>query len=208
MVYIHHFLWFCLVMAGLKSFLYGVADILGTTGAALYERQRALVNLKVLTPVAGRGPGSGVPLTPYNVAAVAISVLATDNLTEVDDRVVDLINAPPRLARNERGRAIWGRAGSPTFCTAVGAVLAGTALPWPIKLKKPIYAIRVTRCWRGALLENPEEEENFADYLVEKVGKRFSPIIVEADIRAATLAHLLTFTQGAFSQAAAEEDDE
>src|SRR4051812_2434564 len=82
---IHHFLWSALVMAGLKSFLHGLAPILGTTGAALYERQRALVALGVLKPTKGRGPGSGVPFTPYAEAAVLISLLTTDNLAEVDE---------------------------------------------------------------------------------------------------------------------------
>ena len=65
-------------MAGLKSFLYGVAPILGVSPAALYERQRALVNIGVLKTTAGRGPGSGVPFTAENFAAIVISLLAAE----------------------------------------------------------------------------------------------------------------------------------
>jgi hypothetical protein len=204
----HHYLWSCLVMASLKSFLYGVAPILGTTGAALYERQRALVNLKALESAPGRGPGSGVPLTAYNVAATIISVLAAENLAEVDERVVSLINAPPRLiGEGAHNRAAWEKAGSPTFCTAVAAVLAGGPMPWPMEGKRPVHAIRITRAWLGELVSSPSGA-NPTSYLSLHPGRYFWPILIVAELRSATLQSLKDFTQGALSQAAAEEDDE
>ena len=113
-------------MASLKSFLYGVAPLLGMTGAALYERQRALVDLGVLEAVPGRGPGSGVPLTPENIAAVIISVLAAENLAEVDDRVVGIINAVPELAIEIPENPMWSGQESPRFAPL-------SALYWLVK---------------------------------------------------------------------------
>src|SRR6478735_4032377 len=98
-------------MAGLKSFLYGVAPILGVTGAILYERQRALVNLGVLKAEQGRGPGSGVPLSAENAAAVIISLLAAGSLSEVDERVVALCRALPDDA-DPIERRLWEKRGA------------------------------------------------------------------------------------------------
>jgi hypothetical protein len=200
-------------MASLKSFLYGAAPILGMTGAALYERQRALVNLKVLEPVSGRGPGSGVPLTPYNIAAVIISVLAAENLAEVDQRVVSIIKANPEiLGRREHNLTTWKKAGSPTFCTVVGAVLAGEALPWPMDepSKRRVHTIRVTRCWRGQLVWSPSGA-NPTEYWIgnlSELARQHTPIQITAEIERGVLVKLVSFTRGALSQVAEEEEDE
>ena len=115
-----------LVMASLKSFFYGVAPILGVTGAALYERQRALVSLGVLKAAKGRGPGNGVPLTAENVAAVIISVLAARSLSEVDQYVVDLCEAQSEgTLPKSPTRDLWAKLGKPTFASDVGRVLTG-----------------------------------------------------------------------------------
>ena len=82
-------------MASLKSFLQGVAPILGVSLATLYERQRALVRLGVLPPSTGAGPGSGVPFTAENFAAILISLLASDSLSDVDQSMVALFKAKP-----------------------------------------------------------------------------------------------------------------
>jgi hypothetical protein len=199
-------------MASLKSFLYGAAPILGMTGAGLYERQRALVNLKVLEPAPGRGPGSGVPLTPYNIAAVIISVLAAENLSEVDERVVSIINAAPEmLGRAAHNPADWKRAGSPTFCTAVGAALAGEPPPWPGRMREmPVHTIRVTRCWRGQLVQSPSGARP-TEYIITDLpafAREYSPVQITAEIESGVLDRLVSFTKGALSQVAAEEDDE
>src|SRR5262249_34293535 len=98
-------------MPSLKSFLYGVAPIIGATGAALYERQRALVSIGALKSLPGRGPGSGVPLSAEAFAAILISVLATDNLSEVDERVARLLST----ATDDMDAQTWRRLGKPTF---------------------------------------------------------------------------------------------
>src|SRR5689334_12563975 len=64
----------------LKILMPSLADHLGTTAAALYERQRALVQGGLLTSKHGRGPGSGVPANPKNAALLVIAMLATQNL--------------------------------------------------------------------------------------------------------------------------------
>ena len=101
-------------MAGLKTFLGRLSPLLGVvTPAALYERQRVLVDIGLIKPRAGRGPGSGVAFTAENLAALVISILATDSLSEIDQRVVDLCNAQPEptlilgieVANFEIGRA-------------------------------------------------------------------------------------------------------
>jgi hypothetical protein len=70
-------------MNSLKQFIPVLSDIfVNLSENALYERQRALVRVGLLKPIAGRGPGSGVPLTPESVAMLLIAVLATDNLNE------------------------------------------------------------------------------------------------------------------------------
>jgi hypothetical protein len=74
-------------MIGLKLFLPLLSPHLRRSPAALYERQRALVRLGIIAAEKGRGPGSGVRATPQNVAAVILSVLVTDNLSDIDGRV-------------------------------------------------------------------------------------------------------------------------
>jgi hypothetical protein len=57
---------------------------MGTTSAALYERQRQLVRLKLLTVPEKTGPGGGIRATPTNVAMLLLTFLVTDNLSEID----------------------------------------------------------------------------------------------------------------------------
>jgi hypothetical protein len=166
------------------------------------------VTLKALESAPGRGPGSGVPLTAYNVAAIVISVLAAETLAEVDERVVALINAPPRqIGEAAHIRAAWEKAGSPTFCAAIAAILANATMPWPMEGKRPVHAIRVTRAWLGELVTSPSGA-NPTGYLSLHPGHYFWPVLIIAELRGATLQSLRDFTQGALSQAAAEDDDE
>jgi hypothetical protein len=82
-------------MKSLKSFLPQISGFLGTTPAALYERQRQLVRLGILTPEKGHGPGSGVKLSADSVAALLVALLATDNLSDTDDRILRLLASKP-----------------------------------------------------------------------------------------------------------------
>ncbi|PWT86823.1 MAG: hypothetical protein C5B58_00790 [Acidobacteria bacterium] len=91
MVYVHHQSGSAstpIIMASsLKAYAPLLAWRLGTTPAALYERQRALVRDGILDQSAGRGPGSGVQVGPYPVALLLVAVLATDSLSETAEKV-------------------------------------------------------------------------------------------------------------------------
>ena len=139
-------------MASLKSFLQGVAPILGVSLATLYERQRALVRLGVLPPSTGAGPGSGVPFTAENFAAILISLLASDSLSDVDQSMVALFKAKPETTFDDWS---WGRSekrsdgrlpfpthfwseltprGKPTFLRDVALVLSGYSVEVEIEV--------------------------------------------------------------------------
>jgi hypothetical protein len=83
------------MIGGLKAYLPRLAEIVGSTPASLYERQRALVRLGLLSAQPGRGPGTGVKLSADSLAVMIISILATENLSDIDKRVVRLCNARP-----------------------------------------------------------------------------------------------------------------
>jgi hypothetical protein len=203
----NNFLWFGLVMVGLKSFLYGLGPLLGTTGIALYERQRILISLGVVTAVPGRGPGSGAPLTADNIAAMIISVLAADAPSEIDREVADLCNAIPEpAARNDRH---WRAVGKPTFQTELGRALTGKSMVWREE-KGPPYCVRVSRRWRGQIVTSPSGAMplNFIPQYNVRHRPHRAPINMTAEIEGDTLEHLLTFTLGALSQVGTEEDKE
>jgi hypothetical protein len=198
-------------MAGLKSFLYGVAPILGVSPAALYERQRALVNIGVLETTAGRGPGSGVPFTAENVAAILISLLAAGSLSKVDKCVVDLCRAPPAvITLSAIHKKNWVKSGKPTFRSDVGRVLAGQKPIWNsdhnFKLDS-FFEVRVTRPWRGQLVNSAGVPfDYFPSGDVDEAMVSLS-ISITAAIEREMLSELITFTKGALSQIEAGEDD-
>jgi hypothetical protein len=80
-------------MMSLKAFAPVLAVALGTTPAAIYERQRALIREKLLPAPTGRGRGHGLPATPETVAMIIIAMMATDNLSDTDNRVRKLAKA-------------------------------------------------------------------------------------------------------------------
>jgi len=209
----HHYFGIGWVMASLKSFLHGMAPILGITGAALYERQRALTTLGILEAVPGRGPGSGVSLTAEGVAAVIISVLAAENLSEVDKRVVDLCGAIPGVALTKGGtaRKEWERLGKPTFLSEVGLVLSGKNTVWrPYESPRRYTTIRVTRPSIGQISSSPTG----ADPIIYHPNSRDSlmssqrPIRITASVEYDTLERLIDFTTGALSVAEQAEDEQ
>jgi len=79
-------------MISLKSFCETLAPSFGSTPAALYERQRALVRIGAL-PEPARGRGKGLPATPDTVSMMIIAMMMTDNLADTDNRVLTLANA-------------------------------------------------------------------------------------------------------------------
>ena len=101
-------------MIGLKAFLPKLSELVGVTPAALYERQRSLVHAGLLHGESGRGPGSGVRLTPNSVAMLLISLLATDSLSEVEERAKSVAKLKT---------ASCGLTHQPTFRSALAAIL-------------------------------------------------------------------------------------
>jgi hypothetical protein len=80
----------------LKSYVPRLAQLLGMTPDSLYERVRALVREGLLTPEAGRGPGSGVRATPETVALLLIAGLAADSLSDVGKSTREFAELPSR----------------------------------------------------------------------------------------------------------------
>jgi hypothetical protein len=197
-------------MASLKSFLFGVAPVIGITGAALYERQRALVSLGLLKTTVGRGPGSGVPFSAQNFAAVLISVLAARSLSEVDQYVVDLCKATPDgTLPFGPGRRYWEKLGKPTFLTDVGRVLAGENTLWrhgESDRKHRFFGIRATRPWRGQIVDSPTGARPIA-YFPDDADKYMvgKSIVNTSEIESDLFEKLVTFTKGALSQIDTDE---
>jgi hypothetical protein len=203
----NNFLWFGLVMVGLKSFLHGLGPLLGTTGIALYERQRILIGLGVVEAVPGRGPGSGAPLTANNISAMIISVLAADGPSEIDHEVAALCNAIPEPAT--RAPEVWKKKGKLTFQTELGRALAGKPMLWGER--DYTYCVRVSRRWRGQIVTSPSGAmpHNFIPPYNRHHGRPHrAPIDMTAEIEGDTLSALFAFTRGALTQANVEEDSE
>lgn len=184
-------------MAGLKSFLQVAAPVLGVTGAALYERQRALVGLGALKVQPGRGPGSGVPFTSENFAAIVVSLLATENLSEVDQRMFSLFDAvPDDINRYSPDPS----EGYPSFLSEVAALLSGKRTTWEaVKAKSSgrYRALRVSRHWRGQI----EGTRGAVTYLaLDQIDKLYPPIRITAEIDGTVISKLIALTQGALTQ--------
>ena len=106
---------------GLKWFIPQISEELGLTPDALYSRQRELVRAGLLKHIGLRGPGSGVRLTPENVAILLIAVLASDNVSEIIRPTRKLANAK----RKGRGSSLGGAA---TFKTALVNALSDQSI--------------------------------------------------------------------------------
>lgn len=90
----HHKYRLCpLMTASLTSFLPELVAPLGITQAAVYERQRALVRLGLLPAPSGRGRGAGAAASPRSVGLIVLSMLASDTLSGMDDRIEAIANA-------------------------------------------------------------------------------------------------------------------
>lgn len=194
-------------MSSLKSFLYAISPLLGVSFAALYERQRALVKLELLSVEPGRGPGSGVPLSADNVAAMIICVLATDGLSEVDQRVIELCKATPNI-HTAMERMVWTKSGKPTFRSEVARLLAGEPLQSG-STPRHYRGIRVSRCWRGQIVHGISALQS-KDFFVGEDGPWVpsGAISITAEIESDMLAKLILYTRGALSQVAGDEEDE
>jgi hypothetical protein len=210
MVDIHHFWWSFFVMFGLKQFLYAAAPRLNLSAAALYERQRALVALGAIKAKPGRGPGSGAPFTAYNFAVILISLLAARSLSEVDQYVVDLINAQPdgTLPRGAP-RDMWQKLGKPTFASDLGKVLEGENTVWRHSQSRPrqFLGVRVTRPWRAQIVDSPSGArpityypDDSDKYMVEK------SINITAEVGHQMLSDLIALTKSAVDLVEGDEE--
>ena len=101
----------------LKGFIPELAEAVGMTPAALYERQRALVRAGLLHGESGRGPGSGVRATPESVAMLLIALLATDSLSETESQA-------KMVANLKSGTKPCPLTGKKTFASALASALA------------------------------------------------------------------------------------
>jgi hypothetical protein len=77
------------VMTSLKTYEWQLATKLNVSPVSLYERQRFLVRDKLLTPIAGRGPGSGVPADAKSLSVLLMSMLASDS--NVDTKLTKIV---------------------------------------------------------------------------------------------------------------------
>lgn len=175
-------------MASLKSFLPTLSNIFGHTPDALYSRQRALVGLGVLGAIEGRGPGSGVPLTAENVAALVISLLAANTLSDVDENVVNLCRAIPSAHDRVRYRELRER--NHTFAGDVGRAITDGD-DWCMPLRYP-RTIRVSRPWRGQILGGMSALSAM-NYYSEGYGKPTDPPV-------GPISHTTEIEEDAFQQ--------
>jgi len=111
-------------VTSLKGFIPTLARLVGMTPAALYERQRALVRAGLLQVKGGRGPGSGVRLTADTVALLLIAVLASDSLSDTEEKARAVANL--RSAR-------CPLTGTNNFRAALAAILASSDLSKRVK---------------------------------------------------------------------------
>jgi hypothetical protein len=102
----------------------------------------------------GRGRGSGVEATPDTVARLLVAVLATDNLSDTDEQVHKLAQAPftatdkraPKGVGDKWERCPW--TGAETFVDALAFLLSPKA---PIPLAPKAGAHTAVRVYRGNL---------------------------------------------------------
>lgn len=117
-------------MISLKAFSPVLANVLGTTPAAIYERQRALVRQGLLPTPVGRGRGNGLPASAGTVAMIVIAMMVTDNLSETDDRVRRVAEAEFLGKRTRRGpNPRCALTGKRDFKSALVALLRMTEFP-------------------------------------------------------------------------------
>jgi hypothetical protein len=125
--------------SSLKAYAPLLASRLGTTPAALYERQRALVRDGILEHSEGRGPGSGVQLGPYPVALLLVAVLATDSLSETVDKVRTFATAKSIAADG-----LCPLTRKPTFVEALALLLDYAHGHWRKMINVTVHRTRAT----------------------------------------------------------------
>lgn len=107
--------------SSLRAQLYPLADALGMTPAAVYERQRELVRCDLLERKDGKGRGSGTPLSARSLATLLTGTLSTEKLSEVATET-------PRILKAEALDNKCPLTGAKTFEDALAIVLGGAGL--------------------------------------------------------------------------------
>jgi hypothetical protein len=129
-------------MSSLKAYTPRLARMLGTTPAALYERQRAVVRAGLLDQGDGRGPGSGVRATASSVGWLLIAVMATSNLSEVEARARDIAVMKP-------SKDASGEARERSFHEAITGILTSRTMG----LLRPVANVTVSQSTPYAEIE-------------------------------------------------------
>jgi hypothetical protein len=114
----------------LKAALPVFAKPFGLTPVAVYERQLALVRAGLLPMRGGRGPGSGVPLTPDTAATMLIALLTSDAI-DAAARVRTVSALKHVVGGEPYDRPV---ASKPTFGAALAEVLASKELAASVSL--------------------------------------------------------------------------
>ena len=130
-------------MISLKAFLPTLAAAFEMSPAALYERQRALVRIGLLPAPSTRGRNSGgATATPDSVGMMLIAVLATDNLSEMDDRIASFADKEafePATGKATRCRFTKEK----TLRRALAAVLADSKIAATLNIELARKAMTV-----------------------------------------------------------------
>lgn len=129
------------MMISLKTFTHVLAGPTGASALGLYERQRALVRANILPTPVGRGRGNGLMATPATVAFLLLAILATDSLSETDERVARLADAK------------FAGSGSASKCELTGASLLSDAVGALLadqEILKSFVGIKVSRSTMSA----------------------------------------------------------
>jgi hypothetical protein len=162
-------------MISLKAFLPTLSRLVELSPAALYERQRALVRLELLPKPGAPGRNSGAAMaTPDAVAMLLIAILATDNLSEIDDRIQALA----------KRRAIDPDTGKPRRCDFTGKHTLHEALTEVLSDSKTTSAlsIEVARKAKTARLIRSSGELRISEFGRVPTGKGIEVKATFADL--------------------------
>jgi hypothetical protein len=156
-------------MVSLKSYTERLAPLVGTTAAALYERQRALVRSGLLNQGMRRGPGSGTRATSESVALLLIATLAADALTDAAKRTAEISGAAKKLSS---GRCKL--TGKQKFSEALAALLTSKSL------SEKIVDIYVSRSTPEAYIRYKKDGEKVRSSF--GVGAKQVPVTIGATL--------------------------
>jgi hypothetical protein len=146
----------------LKGFISYIAPALDMSPVALYERQRALVRSGLLKAEKGRGPGSGVRTSAGSIALLLTAVLATDSLSETEERTKLIAKLRPVEHQ------FCPLTGTSTFVDAMTAILNSKSIA------KKVRSVMVARTELQASIyfQGKRSFSNFAGPAPRRPGER------------------------------------